>query len=87
MRCNRNIEGDSNRIFIRPDLARLMMTELDSRLLGLDDDVMVSHLAFPFGRIASPAYFQLSGTAIQALRDSYGMCDFGLSGSGHFNFR
>ena len=77
--------GAFNRIFIHPDLSRLTITELDGRLLGLGENVMVSRLVLPFGRIASPAYFQLFGTAIQALRESYGMDDVGRPGSGHLS--
>ena len=62
-----------------------MMTELDGKELGLDDNITISHLVLPFGWIASPSYFQLFGTAIQALRESYGLDDVGWSGSGHFS--
>ena len=73
--CKRDIEGSSNRIFIRPDLSRLLMAELDGRLV----------LVLAFGWIASPAYFQLFGTSIQAIHESYGMDDIGWSGSGHLS--
>lgn len=63
----------------------MMMTELDGRLPGLNENAMVIHLVIPFGRIASPSYFQLFGTDAKALRESYGMGDIGWSGSGHFS--
>ena len=64
-----------------------MMTELDGKELGLDDNIIIiiSHLVLPFGWISSPSYFQLFGAAIQALRESYGLDDVGWSGSGHFS--
>ena len=73
----RDIGGTFSRIFIRPDLSRLMMTEMDGRLLGLDDNVMVIYLLLPFGWVSSPSYFQLFGISILALRESYGMGDVG----------
>ena len=47
--CKRDIEGAFNRIFIHPDPWRLMMAELDGRLLGLDENAMISHIGLPFG--------------------------------------
>ena len=83
--CRRDAEGAFGHICIRPDLPRLMITELDGHLLGLEENAMVSHLVLPFGWIASPPYFQLFGTSIQAIRDSYGVDHNGWSCSGHFS--
>ena len=83
--CKRDIEGAFNRIFIRPDLSKLMMPELEGARLGFNQNVVVSHLVLPPGWIDSPAYFQLAGVAIQALHESYGVEDQGWSGMGHFS--
>lgn len=82
--CKRDIEGAPNRIFIHPDLSKLTVAELDGKMPGLDENVMVSHLVLPFGWIAIPSYFQLFGIAMQELHESYGMGDIGWSGIGHF---
>ena len=81
--CKTEIAGAFNRIFAHPDLSRLMMAELDGRMLGLEDNVMVSHLLIPCGWISTPAYCQLLGTAMQALCESYGMGDIVWPVSGH----
>ena len=47
MMRKRDTEGAFNRIPIRPDLSKLMITELDGNLLGLEENVTISHLAFP----------------------------------------
>ena len=61
-----------------------MINELGGNALVLPEKLAISHMALPFGRVASPPYFQISGEAIQALRESYGLEDEGWSGSGYF---
>ena len=80
--CKRDIEGGCDRIAIRPDLSKLTLTELGGKLMGLDENVMVSHLVLPSGWVATPPYFQLFGIATLAFRESYGLGDVGWSGRG-----
>ena len=47
MMRKRDTEGAFNRIPIHPYLSKLVITELDGKLLGLEENVMISHLVFP----------------------------------------
>ena len=70
--CKRNIEEAFARVFINPDLIRLIATEFRSQDLGWRGDLICGHLFLPFGWVGSPAYFQMFANAPDARFRKFG---------------
>ena len=54
--CKRGVDAAFTRIYITPDMIRLITTEFRAEDIGWNEDLICGHLCLPFGWIGSPAF-------------------------------
>ena len=54
--CKRDVDSAFTRIYINPDVIRLITTEFRAEDLGWTEDLICGHLCLPFGWVGSPAF-------------------------------
>ena len=69
---------------MRPDSILIFITDIAGDISGWTSDWFIGHLAMPFGRVGSPAYFKLHTDAIAATHNHFKPGKDLLVGSGSF---
>ena len=67
----RDVSEAFERVATHPDCVSIMCTEFPGNELGLVHDIIFFWIAFPFGRSASPGYFQTCARLITKLHCAY----------------
>ena len=70
--AKRDISNAFKRVLIRPDVSRVFSHQFRGEDVGIARDFGVSFLDLPFGFLASPSYFCLVTSAIQAIHQNLG---------------
>ena len=87
--CKRDIDSAFHRVFIHPDLCKLLRHEFTAMDLGLTnatyETINCSFLVLPFGWIGSPFYFALMTEAIMAIHANFRPSQPRWSGSERFS--
>ena len=68
--AKRDISNAFKRVLVHPDIARLFMHQFEGKDMEMEVNFSIGFLALPFGFLASPAFFNLITTTIQAIHKS-----------------